>query len=98
MFRASGTTNRRGRRCLQCASAGVPPFFALPALVYNVNVKDVMRKDYGDMLNFEESDSFDLPDFSITFLGETKVKKEDYVNEFFVYYDYILVEFDVILL
>ena len=43
-----------------------------------------MQKNYNDTLNFEESDSFELPDFSITFLGETKVEKEKYVNEFFI--------------
>ena len=47
-----------------------------------------MKKNYGDILNFEEIDSFELPDFTITFLGETKVENAHYVNKYFVYYDY----------
>lgn len=47
-----------------------------------------MEKNYGDILNFKEADSFELPDFIIIFLGETKVEKDNYVNKYFVYYDY----------
>lgn len=47
-----------------------------------------MKKNYGDILNFKEADSFELPDFTITFLGETKVENAHYVNKYFVYNDY----------
>jgi len=47
-----------------------------------------MKKNYGNILNFQEADSFELSDFTISFLGETKVEKDNYVNKYFVYYDY----------
>lgn len=47
-----------------------------------------MKKNYNDSLHFEESPAFELPDFSIRLLGETKIENEKYVEGFFIYYDY----------
>lgn len=57
----------------------------MPAELYS---EATMNKNYGEILNFQESKSIDLPDFTITFLGETKREKEGFVNGFFVYFDY----------
>jgi hypothetical protein len=50
-----------------------------------------MKKKYGEILDFQQSNSFELPDFSITFLGETKVKDELHehlVIKYRIYFDY----------
>ena len=49
-----------------------------------------MQKQYGDFLDFKESASFELPDFTITFLGQSAVEKPQYAGRVFTYFDYEL--------
>ncbi|MBU1118865.1 hypothetical protein KKH43_03220 [Patescibacteria group bacterium] len=47
-----------------------------------------MQKNYSERLDFQESDSFNLPDFTITYLGRYKVTRGPQIP--FVYADYEL--------
>jgi len=45
-----------------------------------------MQKNYGEELDFQKSDSYDLPDFTITYLGRYKVTRGPQIP--FTYADY----------